>query len=102
MKIGVNLKINVTKIDKSKLFHGKNGAVYLDATAFIDIDNKGEYGDNGMIVQSKKKDDEGKGAILGNSTVFWKDETQQPPIQQKQFQDKPVFNADTFEDDIPF
>ena len=74
--IGVNLKINVTKIDKSKLFHGKNGAIYLDATAFIDLDNVGQYGDNGMIKQSKKKDDTEGGNILGNSKIFWRDDTQ--------------------------
>jgi len=27
---------------------------------------------------------------------------QQPPRQQKQFKNEPVFNTDTFEDDIPF
>ncbi len=75
-KIGLNLKINVTKIDKNKLFHGKNGAIYLDATAFIDLDNVGEYGDNGMITQSKKKDDTENGNILGNAKIFWRDDTQ--------------------------
>tara|TARA_R110002074_G_scaffold390126_1_gene573842 strand:+ start:171 stop:479 length:309 start_codon:yes stop_codon:yes gene_type:complete len=102
MRIGVNLKINVKRIDESKLFRGKNGAEYLDATVFIDLDNEDQYGNHGMITQSKKKDEEGKGAILGNSKIFWRDETTQPPRQQKQFKNEPVFNADTFEDDIPF
>ena len=31
MTRGINLRINVSRIDKSKLFHGKKG-VYLDMT----------------------------------------------------------------------
>ena len=38
MKIGVNLKIDVTKIDKSRLFNGEKGT-YLNLSTFIDIDN---------------------------------------------------------------
>ena len=102
MKIGVNFKINLSKVDEAKIFKGANGAKYLDVTSFIDLDNVGKYGDNGMIIQSKKKDEEGKGAILGNAKIFWRDETQQPPRQQKQFKNEPVFNVDTFEDNIPF
>ena len=73
-KIGVSLKINVSKIEKDRLFKGKNGS-YLDATVFIDPDNVDEYGNNGMITQDVSKDerDNGtQGAILGNCKVFWK------------------------------
>lgn len=87
MKIGVKLKINVSKIDKSQMFQGKKG-VYLDAVAFIDIDNIGQYGDNGMIKQDMSQG-EAEGAILGNATVFWNDsqavpQQQQAPRQQQQ------------------
>jgi len=80
MKIGMSIKIDVTKIDKARLFQGKNGAKYLDATVFADIDNQGEYGDNGMVTQdvSKEEKEQGtKGAILGNVKVFWKGEGKQ-------------------------
>ena len=98
-KIGVNLKINVTKIDKNKLFHGKNGAIYLDATAFIDLDNVGEYGDNGMITQSKKKDDIENGNILGNSKIFWRDDVS----KTKNTDNDKLDNSDIVDDsDIPF
>ena len=46
MKIGLNLKVDVTKLDKSKFFHGKNGAVYADLTAFVDLVVQGQYGDD--------------------------------------------------------
>lgn len=100
-KIGVNLKIDVTKIDKAKLFDGKKGR-YLDAVTFIDIDVQGQYGDNGMITQAiskEEKDAGGRGAILGNSTVFWRDDaatqTQPAPVQQGG-------GFDDFDEDPPF
>ena len=108
-KIGVNLKIDVTKIDKSKLFVGKNGNKYLDAQVFIDLDDNDQYGNNGMITQavSKEERDSGvKGAILGNSRKFWGDYEGQAPQQQKapqqqapQGQQMPPMD---FDSDIPF
>ena len=84
MKIGVRLKINVSKIDKALLFAGQKGK-YLDATVFIDIDNVGQYGDNGMVVQDVKQGEQ-RGNILGNATVFWDDvggsNQQQAPQRQ--------------------
>ena len=91
MKVGVTLKIDVTKIDKARLFKGSKGT-YLDATVFID-DKGDKYGNNGMIVQnvSKEERDAGqKGAILGNAKIFWRDEepkAHEPPA---------------FDDDLPF
>lgn len=95
-KIGLSLKIDVSKIDKSQLFKGQKG-VYLDAQIFVDLDNKGEYGDNGMITQSGKNIENGKGAILGNGTIFWRDDAQQAPQQAPQ----QAQNA-TFDDDVLF
>ncbi|WP_339885375.1 hypothetical protein [Vreelandella maris] len=90
-KVGVRLKIDVTNIDKARLFKGQKGT-YLDATAFIDLDEKGQYGDNGMVTQdvSKEEREAGtKGPILGNVTVFYRDDQpqqnqggQQAPQQQ--------------------
>lgn len=59
-------KIDVTKIDKSKLFEGKNGAKYLDIV-LIETPT-GKYGDF-MVVQSVTKEERAagkRGAILGN------------------------------------
>ena len=85
-KIGVSLKIDVSKIDKNRLFKGQKG-VYLDATVFIDTAQLDQWGNSGMITQDVKKEekDQGvKGAILGNCKVFWSDAGQQP--QQQQYQ----------------
>lgn len=80
MKIGVNIKIDVSKIDKSRLFQGKKGT-YLDLTAFIDPDNPGQYGDHGMISQATTKEEREQGVktpILGNCKVFFKEGGQAP------------------------
>lgn len=66
------IKIDVMKITREKLFTGKNGAKYLDAVVFID-NEKGQYGDNGMIVEDVSKEDKAagkKGEILGNCRII--------------------------------
>ena len=87
----IAIKIDVTKIDKSRLFQGKNGAQYLDATVFVN-EEQGQYGDNGMVTQSVSKEEREsgvKGAILGNVKTLG------------EFGDnKPA--AATVSDDIPF
>jgi len=63
----IAIKIDVTKIDKERLYQGKKGS-YLDATVFLN-EEEGQYGDNGMITQSVSKEEREagvKGAILGN------------------------------------
>ena len=106
---GVNLKIDVSKIMKEKMFKGEKG-VYLDATVFLNVDEQGQYGDNGMITQNWKDQQKGEGPILGNAKVFWRDDNQpqQKPrqTQQQQASQRPVAGGpgpvNDFDDDIPF
>lgn len=107
MKIGVNFKIDVTKLDKARFFQGSKGT-YCDLTAFIDLDNPNEYGDNGFITQSKKKE-ESKDIqlpIVGNSRVFWKDlaptQQQQPPQEVDPDAGYVSLSESGEDDDIPF
>lgn len=107
-KIGVNLKIDVTKIDKSKLFKGKNGNMYLDAQVFIDLDEQDQYGNNGMITQAVTKEEREagtRGAILGNARKFWGDIGGSAPQQAAPVKSAPVVNEpplDDWDDSIPF
>lgn len=90
MKIGVRVKMNVSQIDKARLFKGNKG-FYLDATVFIDIDQKDQYDNNGMITQDitkEEKDNGVQGNILGNVQVFWSDAQQQQAPQQSPQQQK--------------
>ena len=101
MKVGIALKIDVSKIDKDRLFKGQKGT-YLDATAFVDLDTLDQYGNSGMITQdvSKEEKEAGtKGAILGNSKVFWRGEGQSAPVNNTP---APDFNDDSHDDAIPF
>ena len=55
-KIALSLKINVSQIDKARLFKGQKGA-YLDATIFVDMDQLDQYGNSGMITQDVSKEE---------------------------------------------
>lgn len=69
----IALKIDVTKINKDKLFPGKNGAKYLD---IVLIDREDDYGNHYMVVQSVSKEERlagERGAILGNGKIIGSD-----------------------------
>ena len=104
-KVGISLKIDVSKIDKNRLFKGQKG-VYSDATAFVDLDDLDQYGNSGMITQdvsAEEKKAGTQGAILGNSKVFWKGEGKpqnQSTLHQPAVQ---ASGVDSFDDsEIPF
>lgn len=75
MKIGVALKIDVTKLDKARFFRGQKG-IYADLTCFIDTENTSEFGDNGTISQSVSQEERKNGVnlpICGNAKIFYTD-----------------------------
>ena len=99
-KIGLNISIDVTKIDKAHLIEGKKGK-YLNLTAFINLDEEDQYGQNGMVTQglSKEARDSGqKGAILGNGKLFWRE----APQPQAPTASAPSFDSATLAEDTPF
>lgn len=101
MTRGINLRINVSRIDKSKLFHGKKG-VYLDMTLFLN-DELSQDGNNGLIKQSQTKqerEDKVQARILGDAKIFWESESTTKITQKKVEEPKP--QEDFVEDDIPF
>lgn len=80
------VKIDCTKIDKTKLFPGKNGAKYLDIVLMENRDGEDQYGNSHMAVQGVTKEDREKnirGAILGNAkTIGAKPSPRQPAPRQ--------------------
>lgn len=81
MKLGINIKIDVKKIDKSRLFEGKKGT-YLDLTTFIDTEELDAYDNNGFISQATSKEEREAGVktpILGNCKVFYTDSQSAAP-----------------------
>ena len=84
MKVGLEVSIDVTKIDKARLYQGAKG-VYLTMTTFVDLDQKDQYDNNGFVAHKKNKDEQGNTPILGNVKVFWTDSQQQSQgLQQQQ------------------
>lgn len=80
MKQTIVIKIDVTKIDKARLYKGEKGT-YLDAVLMYDSDSD-KYGQNGMIVQSVSKEEREsgvKGAILGNAKILGQQAAQVAP-----------------------
>jgi hypothetical protein len=97
MKIGLSVRIDVTKIDKARLYAGAKGT-YLDLTTFVDTEEKDQYENNGFISQSVDKEEREQGVqtpILGNVKVFFTDGAQSSP--QSAPQSKTVID-----EDIPF
>lgn len=83
MKIAVNFKVNLSQINQSRCFNGEKGK-YVDLTCFINIDEVGQYGDNGVISQQTSKEERDQGVkmpIIGNTSVFWRDDGQ--PVAKK-------------------
>lgn len=111
-KIGISVRIDVTKIDKARLFKGEKGT-YLDLTTFVDLDNKDQYDNNGFIAHSVSKEEREQGvqgAILGNVKVFYQNGQQsgqnapQQPVQngvQQGYAAQQPSGQD-FDDSIPF
>jgi len=102
MKIGISVKIDVSKIDKSRLYKGAKGT-YLDLTTFVDTVEHDQYENNGFISQSQTKEERDAGQktpFLGNLKVFYTDGDSAPsnPGKVKQVMQE----ADLLEDDIPF
>ena len=92
----ISLKIDVTKIDKSRLFEGKKGT-YLDLI-LIETPNS-QYSDY-MVKQSVSKEERENGVeiILGDGKVFKKQQPQNfntPP-------DETVDRSDSGPNDLPF
>ena len=102
MKVGLSIKLDVTKIDKERLFEGAKGT-YLDLTTFIDTAEQDQYENNGFISQSLTKEERDAGQktpILGNVKVFYTDGESAPSNTGKVKQ--VMQEADLLEDDIPF
>ncbi len=103
----IRIKINCSKIDKTALFDGKNGAKYLDLTLMENKGGQDKYGNDFMCVQDlgaeRRKKGE-RGAILGNAKFVGTVQPSRPaapPPREETYvpRDTP---ADSETDQIPF
>jgi hypothetical protein len=91
----LSLKIDVTKINKDRLYHGEKGT-YLNLTIAVN-DEKNDYGQDVSAWEEQTKEERDGGEnknFLGNGKIFWTDEP--PPMGV------PVNNEGTGDSDIPF
>tara|TARA_R110002167_G_C12263523_1_gene613292 strand:+ start:276 stop:581 length:306 start_codon:yes stop_codon:yes gene_type:complete len=101
MKVGLSVRIDVTKIDKARLYKGAKGT-YLDLTTFVDTEQQDQYENNGFISQSTTKEEreaQVQTPILGNVKVFFTDGAQQvqsAPVNQG------GLSIEELDDDVPF
>ena len=94
----ITARIDVTKIDKRKLYRGEKGT-YLDIVLIETPDN--QYGNDWMVKQSVSKQEREageKGAILGNGKTIGIKKLENDYISKEQIQD----DTPTDTDDLPF
>lgn len=97
----ITARIDVTKIDKARLYKGQKGT-YLDIVLIPTPNAK--YDQTHMIVESVSKEEREqgiKGAIIGNATEIIKRDQRQPKDEPPAQMERPGFKYDD-EDDVPF
>ena len=87
-------KINLSKIDKTKLFEGKTGK-WMDVTIWLN-DKPDEYGNDLSIEQSTKKGD--SKLFIGNAKEYVKKE--ELPDKQGEWQGKKEVKAMSSTDEL--
>jgi len=98
----ITVNIDVTKIDKARLFKGAKGT-YLDIVLFENKNGPDQFGNDGIVKQSQSKEDRDakvETPILGN----WKDRSKtKPAVSKPVARPEPVPASDgTVVDDLPF
>ena len=74
MKVAVNFKVDLNKIDLSRAFAGANGSKTIDLTCFISPEEPDRFGQHGGIQQSTTKEERDQGLkmpYVGNVKAFW-------------------------------
>ena len=92
--------INVTRIDKSALYEGKNGK-YLSLVFFDNKDGPDQFGNDGFVTQDLGKERRmagEKGPIIGN----WKEMGIKSPAPAPPMQEQHVTGSIEDHSDIPF
>lgn len=100
--IGVNIGISLDKLKKEKFSESK-GKKYLNLTTFINLDELGQYGDNGGIFHEQNKEERENRTpkdFVGNATVFFTKDIDNVSMKKNTGQNpQPALEG---EDDIPF
>ena len=74
MKVAVNFKVDLNKIDLNRAFAGANGSKIIDLTCFISPEEPDRFGQHGGIQQSTTREERDQGLkmpYVGNVKAFW-------------------------------
>ena len=106
MSLIIGISIDLTKIDKSRIVVGKNGAKYYNMTVMVN-DEPDKYGKDVAVKDGQSKEErerKDKEVFLGNGKVLWSGErkakgaTDKPAAKKEE-----TFNANVGDDsDLPF
>ena len=91
----INIKVDVTKLDKSKFFVGKKGT-YANITVAENMDGESEYGDTHYVFESQSKEERDAKTpknYLGNGKEFVFNNNGGTPV---------LSSDDNTDDDLPF
>lgn len=78
----ISASIDLTKIDKTRIIQGKNGAEYYNLTIIVN-DTKDQYGNDISVQQGQTKEEravKAKAVYIGNGKKIWEGKTE--PKQQ--------------------
>lgn len=95
----ISASIDVSKIDKSKLIEGKNGAKYYNFDIVVN-DEFNQYGKDVSLSQSQSKEEreaKSKKVFIGSGKTVWSKEAQSSAPAKK----KEVKQEENL-DDLPF
>jgi|TARA_R110000796_G_scaffold152425_1_gene268914 hypothetical protein len=100
----ISANLDLTKIDKSKIYEGKKGK-YYPVTIVIN-DEVGQFGDSGYVqTEQTKAEREAKApkSFLGNCKIMWTN-GQNVAVTPKEGQPQPQPNTGILDDgpDLPF
>ena len=91
----INIKVDVTKLDKSKFFKGKKGT-YANLPVAENMDGESEYGDTHYVFESQSKEERDAKTpknYLGNGKEFVFNNNGGTPV---------LSSDDNTDDDLPF
>ena len=103
MRFGIDISIDVTKLDKERFYKGKKG-IYANLTMFIDTEVTGQYGDHGFLTQKISKEEKENGIklpILGNAKIFFTEGGQAAARPDPYKQGEHLWNSSD-SSDVPF
>ena len=96
----ISANIDLTKIDKSKIYEGKKGKYY--PITIVLNDELGQYGDTGYIQTEQTKEERDakvQKTYLGNGKVVWTDGT--VTLAERE-EEKVLVPVDEQSGDLPF